>query len=109
MKLPLVLEGHVVRDAEGRVIISALNPCTDAERRQIARAVNATAKKRGKVMDDTAVKALKALMCVELRLRSFNTSGLHDCQVRWLNNTQVIAAEAIAECQALEAKNQEVA
>ena len=40
MKLPLVLEGHTVRDAEGRVVISAFNPCTDAERRQIVKAVN---------------------------------------------------------------------
>ena len=32
-----------VRDAEGRVIISALNPCNMTERRQIVRAVNGSA------------------------------------------------------------------
>ena len=43
MKLPVKLEGHTIWDAEGRVIVSALNPCTDAERRQIVKALNATA------------------------------------------------------------------
>lgn len=47
MKLPLHIDGATVRDAEGRVIISALNPCNMTERRQIVRAVNATAKKVG--------------------------------------------------------------
>lgn len=47
MKLPLQIDGATVRDAEGRVIISALNPCNMAERRQIVKAVNATAKKGG--------------------------------------------------------------
>ena len=44
MKLPLRLEGHTIRDAEGSVIVSALNPCTDKERQQIVDAVNATIK-----------------------------------------------------------------
>ena len=43
MKLPLYIDGATVRDATGRVIISALNPCTMAERRQIVRAVNGSA------------------------------------------------------------------
>ena len=41
MKLPVRLEGHTIRDANGRVIVSALNPCNDAERRQIVKALNA--------------------------------------------------------------------
>ena len=40
MKLPLEIVGAAVRDAEGRVIISALNPCNMQERRQIVAAVN---------------------------------------------------------------------
>ena len=44
MKLPLRLDGVTVRDAEGRVVISALNPCTVEERKQIVKAVNATQK-----------------------------------------------------------------
>lgn len=44
MKLPTRLEGHTIFDADGRVIVSALNPCTDAERRQIVEALNATEK-----------------------------------------------------------------
>lgn len=47
MKLPLEIVGAAVRDAEGRVIISALNPCNMQERRQIVAAVNATAKEGG--------------------------------------------------------------
>lgn len=54
------------------------------------------------MMCDTVVKALKALMCVELRLKLFCTSGLHDVQVRWLENTRQIASDAIAECQSIE-------
>ena len=46
MKLPLEIVGAAVRDAEGRVIISALNPCNMQERRQIVAAVNATAEGR---------------------------------------------------------------
>lgn len=42
MKLPLTIEGHTIRDAQGRVIVSALNPCNGEERRQIVEAVNAT-------------------------------------------------------------------
>ena len=45
VKLPLEIVGAAVRDAEDRVIISALNPCDMQERRQIVKAVNATAKK----------------------------------------------------------------
>ena len=41
MKLPLEIVGAAVRDADGRVIISALNPCNMTERRQIVKAVNA--------------------------------------------------------------------
>lgn len=44
MKLPLVLDGLTIRDAAGRVIVSALNPCTLQERRQIVKAVNASIK-----------------------------------------------------------------
>lgn len=40
MKLPVKIEGHTIRDAEDRVIVSALNPCTDEERRQIVKALN---------------------------------------------------------------------
>ena len=47
MKLPLYMDGVTVRDAEGRVIISALNPCTVAERRQIVKAVNNDKEKGG--------------------------------------------------------------
>ena len=54
------------------------------------------------MMCDTVVKALKALMVVELRLKFFCTSGLHDVQVRWLENTRQIASDAIAECQSIE-------
>lgn len=46
MKLPLRLEGHTIWDADGRVIVSALNPCNDKERRQIVDAVNATMRKK---------------------------------------------------------------
>ena len=36
MKLPLVLEDcGTVRDADGRVVISKINPCTLPERREI--------------------------------------------------------------------------
>ena len=42
MKKPLYLDGATVRDASGRVVISALNPCTMEERREIVAAVNAT-------------------------------------------------------------------
>ena len=41
MQLPLRLDGNTIRDAEGRVIVSAINPCTPDERRQIVEAVNA--------------------------------------------------------------------
>ena len=44
MKLPLKLEGHNIWDAEGRVIVSEINPCDDKERQQIVDAVNATMK-----------------------------------------------------------------
>ena len=41
MKLPLVLEeSGTVRDADGRVVISKINPCTIPERREIVHAVN---------------------------------------------------------------------
>ena len=41
MKLPLVLEDcGTVRDADGRVVISKINPCTIPERREIVHAVN---------------------------------------------------------------------
>ena len=43
MKLPVKLEGHTIWDADGRVIVSALNPCTDAERLQIVKALNGSA------------------------------------------------------------------
>ena len=42
MKKPLYLDGATVRDATGRVVISAPNPCTTEERREIVAAVNAT-------------------------------------------------------------------
>lgn len=48
MKLPLKLEGHTIWDAEGRVIVSAINPCNDKERQQIVDAVNATMKESKK-------------------------------------------------------------
>ena len=36
MKLPLVLEeSGTVRDADGRVVISKINPCTIPERREV--------------------------------------------------------------------------
>ena len=39
MKLPLVLEeSGTVRDADGRVVISKINPCTIPERREIVHA-----------------------------------------------------------------------
>ena len=41
MKLPLVLEASgTVRDADGLVVISKINPCTIPERREIVHAVN---------------------------------------------------------------------
>ena len=43
MKLPLEIVGAAVRDAECRVIISALNPGNLTERRQIVAAVNGRA------------------------------------------------------------------
>ena len=40
MKLPLVLEeSGTVRDADGRVVISNINPCTIPERRESVHAV----------------------------------------------------------------------
>lgn len=40
MKLPLRLDVHAIRDAEGCVIVSGLNPCDMDERRQIVEYVN---------------------------------------------------------------------
>lgn len=41
MKLPLKLDGQTIRDANGIVIVSALNPATVDERMEIVKAVNA--------------------------------------------------------------------
>ena len=41
MHLPLRLDGHTIRDADGRVIVSAINTISLYERRQIVKGVNA--------------------------------------------------------------------
>lgn len=53
MKLPLHIDGVTVRDAEGRVIISALNPINIEERELIINYVNATMKRKRKNMGET--------------------------------------------------------
>ncbi len=40
MILPVHLEGQTIRDAYGRVVVSAINPCNMAERRMIVKALN---------------------------------------------------------------------
>ena len=88
MKLPLQIDGaSTVRDDNGRVIISAMNPCTVEERRQIVRAINGS-----------LGKALRALDCVVQRLGAFDTSGLVPEQMRLLSETRRIAYGAIAAC-----------
>ena len=56
MKLPLVLEDcGTVRDAEGRVVISKLTPCTMQERREIVHAVNMRKDMERKIAGQRAV------------------------------------------------------
>ena len=62
MKLPLVLEDSgTVRDAGGRVVISKINPCTVAERREIVRAVNGRRDMERKIAGQRArIRALES-------------------------------------------------
>lgn len=90
MKLPLRLEGCCVRDAEGSVIISGINPIDIDERKQIIEAVNSSKENRR-----MAEKYRKALTCVAKRLRVFCHDGLKDEQKRWLGHTQDIAEAAL--------------
>ena len=40
IKTPWRIDGQAIRDAEGRVVVSAINPATMAEKRLIVKAVN---------------------------------------------------------------------
>ena len=62
MKLPLVLEDcGTVRDADGRVVISKINPCTLPERREIVRAVNGRKDMERKIAGQrAAIRALES-------------------------------------------------
>ena len=62
MKLPLVLEDcGTVRDADGRVVVSAINPCTLKERREIVRAVNMRKDMERKIAGQrAAIRALES-------------------------------------------------
>ena len=42
-RTPWRIDGQAIRDAEGRVVVSAINPATMAEKRLIVEAVNRTA------------------------------------------------------------------
>ena len=112
MKLPLRLVGCAVRDAEDRVIISGLNPCTIEEREQIVAAVNATIGARacqsrpadGNRKDGEAVEGrrfidsetqTKALNAIELRLRVLRKDGMIEPTVKWINETRKIALRAL--------------
>ena len=62
MKLPLVLEDcGTVRDADGRVVISKINPCTIPERREIVHAVNMRKDMERKIAGQrAAIRALES-------------------------------------------------
>ena len=62
MKLPLVLEeSGTVRDADGRVVISKINPCTIQERREIVHAVNGRKDMERKIAGQrAAIRALES-------------------------------------------------
>ena len=62
MKLPLVMEEcGTVRDADGRVVVSAINPCTLQERREIVRAVNGRRDMERKIAGQrAAIRALES-------------------------------------------------
>ena len=62
MKLPLVLEDcGTVRDADGRVVISKINPCTLQERREIVHAVNVRKDMERKIAGQrAAIRALES-------------------------------------------------
>ena len=62
MKLPLVLEeSGTVRDADGRVVISKINPCTIPERREIVHAVNGRKDMERKIAGQrAAIRALES-------------------------------------------------
>ena len=62
MKLPLVLdESGTVRDADGRVVISQINPCTIQERREIVHAVNMRKDMERKIAGQrAAIRALES-------------------------------------------------
>ena len=62
MKLPLVLEeSGTVRDADGRVVISKINPCTLPERREIVHAVNMRKDMERKIAGQrAAIRALES-------------------------------------------------
>ena len=62
MKLPLVLEDcGTVRDADGRVVISKINPCTIQERREIGHAANMRKDKERKVAGPrAAIRSLES-------------------------------------------------
>ena len=62
MKLPLVLEeSGTVRDADGRVVISKINPCTIQERREIVHAVNMRKDMERKIAGQrAAIRALES-------------------------------------------------
>ena len=62
MKLPLVLEeSGTVRDADGRVVISKINPCTIPERREIVHAVNMRKDMERKIAGQrAAIRALES-------------------------------------------------
>ena len=62
MKLPLVLEDcGTVRDADGRVVISKISPCTIQERREIVHAVNVRKDMERKIAGQrAAIRALES-------------------------------------------------
>ena len=62
MKLPLVLEeSGTVRDADGRVVISKINPCTIQDRREIVHAVNVRKGMERKIAGQrAAIRALES-------------------------------------------------
>ena len=45
---PWRIDGQTVRDADGNVVVSAINPCGMATRRRIVKAVNELAEKADK-------------------------------------------------------------
>lgn len=60
MHLQLRLDGHTIRDADGRVIVSAINPISLYERRQIVKGVNALMANPARILGKKALARTKA-------------------------------------------------